>query len=764
MLTDEAGPEASAGTSDQPLAAQYDLLEKIGDGGMGVVYLGRDRRLGRYVAVKRLHRSAMVRPALRERFFREAKAIAALNHAHIVHVYALGEDHHGPYIVMEYVAGPRSRSPGKVPPYPFTLADRVHHEGPLPAGPAIELMLKLCHAVAYAHACGVIHRDLKPSNVLLTEGGEPKIVDFGLARCLLPGEEQLTVPGERMLSLGYGAPEQEMDASTTDERADIYGLGALLYFAVTGKNPRYFRESDVPETLRPALVKALETDRNRRWGSVNEFAAALDHIRAPSTEELPRVKSTWRCKWCDTVNPISLQYCGMCGWDGGEECAECGAAMRFGVRFCGECGADAREYEMARLLQQRLAARLTDRDYAYVLQQADRISGFKPAGARGRQIIEQVRELERCARQTTERLAQLRDQIPRDLAAGNCATAGAAIEEYNALAKQPAFLEEQRVLPSLIRRAEIARIQAFLDRGEWRSAEQAFRALSAKGEDSGPEIRSLRNALRRARWRRRSGTGVLTGIVLFGLYVYSAAPAYRRTGSPGETFRKVYRCVFALHRLPGWRESLDAYARLWGVPHMFEPPPAPPSAPAPSPEHPVLPEEEQRLATLRGEYEQALDQIDADIRQRLSVWPQRYLQALRELQENIRRQGDYEGWSTIEQEASRFETEMTLPPEALVESLPALRALQERFERELAQLGKQRSERIVAATQHYLKQLTEQQKQFTIQGRMDAAALFHAEIKRVRASPRVAQAEQDLVERPPSRPHSSTSNSKTNGE
>ena len=366
-------PNAS---DDQPLMTHYEVVEKIGDGGMGVVYLARDRKLGRYVAIKRLHRSALVSPSLKERFFREAKAIAALSHIYIVHVYALGEDHHGPYIVMEYVPGPPDTSIGKTPPAPYTLADLAHKEGSLPISKALDLILKLCSAIAYAHSCGVIHRDLKPSNVLLNHSHEPKIVDFGLARCALAGEEQLTVPGERMLSLGYGAPEQESDASTTDERADVYGLGALLYFSITGKNPRYFRESDVAETLRDPIVKALEIDRDRRWASVNEFMQALQAVKTPSTVELPTARSTWRCKWCDTVNPIGIQFCGECGWDGGERCAECGANTRVGIQFCGECGADAREYEMARLLRERLEHRLESKDYAYVVQHAERISVF----------------------------------------------------------------------------------------------------------------------------------------------------------------------------------------------------------------------------------------------------------------------------------------------------------------------------------------------------------------------------------------------------
>ncbi|MCX7591586.1 MAG: serine/threonine protein kinase, partial [Kiritimatiellae bacterium] len=255
--------DGGAVASKSELATTYRILEKIGDGGMGVVYLAYDQKLGRYVAIKRLHRSALMRTSLKERFTREAKAIAALSHPHIVHVYAFGEDHFGPYIVMEYVAGPSDRSPNKVPPHPYTLADHVHRDGPLTLSSGLDLMIKLCRAVAYAHKCGVIHRDLKPSNILLTEHLEPKIADFGLARRRTIEEEQLTVPGERMLSLGYGAPEQEMDAMLTDERADVYGLGALFYFALTGKNPRYFRENDVPDVVRPILVKALETDRDR---------------------------------------------------------------------------------------------------------------------------------------------------------------------------------------------------------------------------------------------------------------------------------------------------------------------------------------------------------------------------------------------------------------------------------------------------------------------------------------------------------------------
>jgi len=237
LHTDE-GSTVYRPTDSAALDSQYAILDKIGDGGMGVVYLARDRRLGRFVAIKRLHTSGdMSNAAMKERFFHEARAVASLNHIHIVHIYSLGEDREGPFIVMEYVAGPKPATREDAPAPAYTLADRIHREGPLALDMALELVIKLCRAIEYAHACSINHRDLKPTNVLLDESSEPKIVDFGLARIRQPEVKPLTLPGERMLSLGYGAPEQEADASLADERADVYGLGALLYFCLTGKNP-----------------------------------------------------------------------------------------------------------------------------------------------------------------------------------------------------------------------------------------------------------------------------------------------------------------------------------------------------------------------------------------------------------------------------------------------------------------------------------------------------------------------------------------------
>jgi serine/threonine protein kinase len=574
-----------------PASAHYVVLEKIGDGGMGVVYLARDIQLGRHVALKRLHPTSLADPHLKSRFFREAKAVAALNHTHIVHLYAMAEDKDGPYIVMEYVAGPPDASPNKKPAAPFTLADLIHRDGPLTTTNALDLMLKVCEAVQYAHSCGVIHRDLKPSNILLNETAEPKIADFGLARRLSAEEARLTVPGEKMLSLGYGAPEQEADAGDADERADVYGLGALLYFSVTGKNPRYFRENDLPDALRAPVARALETDRNARWPSVRELTSALRLIKAPSTVELPSAKTTWRCKWCDTVNPVLTRYCGRCGWDGGLACPECGAETRTGVRFCGACGADAREYETASALLDRMRRLEDARDHEGVIDQAARISGFTPVGTNGRRIIEQAEQFRERARHALPRIEQLREMIRLDLEEAEYERAETHMNEYDALRADGAFETQRANLPQLTLERNLKRVRQAVQRRDWDEAFRTCRATLARFREAGDEARALLRMVRLHLLAERLRNVVLILVAVFFGYVLSAAPAYRALGpAHPRAFRSVYGFVDILHATTVLGTPLDAYARLWGAQTMFTSAPlvpaktsaaSPPAAPGP---------------------------------------------------------------------------------------------------------------------------------------------------------------------------------------
>jgi serine/threonine protein kinase len=547
------------------LESQYQLIDKIGDGGMGVVYLARDRRLGRVVAIKRLNSQGLTEVHLKERLFQEARAAASLNHIHIVHIYALGEDVDGPFIVMEYIAGPKSDQPERKPSPPFTLADRIHREGPLALDLAIELVEKLCRAIEYAHSSGVVHRDLKPTNVLLDESGEPKIVDFGLARVRTDQSSPLTQPGEKMLSLGYGAPEQEADASLADERADVYGLGALLYFCITGKNPRYFRQNDLPEVLRMPIVKALETDREQRWSEVKALRTALMVAQTPNDTTVSTAKVTWRCKWCDTVNPTLIRFCGKCGWDGGEFCAECGSESRFGTQYCGVCGADAKAYETAHRVLEQMRLNIERKAFALVGQEEHHISGFRPQGANGRRLVEKVRELGETARNALRRKTALRGEIEREMQGRHYERVRQYIEEYNTLSFDGDFDEMEKSLDHLQSERDVERLRSAVVAGHWDYARRLGREI---GEEASADVELLRLRIQRHfRWRR---IRCWVGISVIGLIVYgaSAAPLYRM-GMQGNGFRVLMTPVIWLRANSFLHVPLDAYARLFGIDPSF---------------------------------------------------------------------------------------------------------------------------------------------------------------------------------------------------
>lgn len=737
-------PEDTASVSTEPLSAQYSILRKIGDGGMGVVYLARDNRLGRYVAIKRLNRATMAQLAMKKRFMREAKAIAALNHIHIVQVYALGEDEDGPYIVMQYVAGPGETAALSKPAPSLTLGDKVNRDGPFSVNDAVGLITKLCRAVEYAHSCGVIHRDLKPTNVLLDESDEPKIVDFGLARRTGQATGAITVPGEKILSLGYGAPEQESDSSTTDERADVYGLGAILYFSVTGQNPRYFRENDVPEPLRLPLVKALKTDRSKRWSSAGEFASALELINSPSTVVVPTVKTAWRCKWCDTINPVSMQYCGECGWDGREICAECGSETRVGVQFCGDCGADAREYEMATRLLAQMHECWKQKHMERIEQQAGAISRFSPIGPNGRRIVREAHDLLRRARQALEHRGRLKQRIPQELSSENYERAQLYIEEYNTIASDNAFAVELRRMPELMARRDIARAAQALAGGDVERAAQFCQHILQELSTDNPEARHMLGVIRHRRWRARVRNVAASLLLIFFVYIYSAAPVYRLMGKPSEgPYHSTYGLIPFLHNSTLLSRPLNLYAGLWEVDDMFASSrlvesDASTDEPAP-PRPPAL----DRLAVLKKHYARDLHEIHSTYGDQVDKWPTLYEDTIVALQHEKQREGDFEAWLAIQDELERFSSEPTIPPEEeLMASVTGfLRVLQIKHKRLLSSYALDKSRKTVTQSTRYVVRLTNLQKKLTMAGNMDAAREVNSEIKRAKASTELTEAQ-----------------------
>jgi serine/threonine protein kinase len=220
-----APPAAGEGTSKSAAPAMigpYRVLGELGRGAFGVVYQGFDAALKREVAIKVLNRSALGTNRAVERFLREAQVVAGMHHNHIVPVYQLGEHEGGYYIASRFIRG-------------ATLADVIPEQG-LPAAVAVELMLQLLDALAYAHEQGVIHRDVKPDNALLDEKGQLHLTDFGLAGWI--GRGQLTQEGTVLGTPSYMAPEQARgEVQQITAAADQYSAGVVLYEMLTGHPP-----------------------------------------------------------------------------------------------------------------------------------------------------------------------------------------------------------------------------------------------------------------------------------------------------------------------------------------------------------------------------------------------------------------------------------------------------------------------------------------------------------------------------------------------
>jgi eukaryotic-like serine/threonine-protein kinase len=257
---------------------RYRILGKIGGGGMANVYLAEDTTLGRRVAVKLLHRRFVEDAKFVERFRREAKAAAGLNHPNIVGVYDWGQVGSENYIVMEYVEGD-------------TLKELIRRRGRLPGGEAVAIALELLAAVGAAHGNAVIHRDVKSQNILMDRAGRVKVTDFGIAQAGDPG---MTEAGSILGTAQYLAPEQAR-GEPVDERSDLYSVGVVLYEMLTGRVPfkgdsavtvalKHVNElppepaelvPGLPYSLNQIVLKALAKDPNRRYGSAAEFAADL---------------------------------------------------------------------------------------------------------------------------------------------------------------------------------------------------------------------------------------------------------------------------------------------------------------------------------------------------------------------------------------------------------------------------------------------------------------------------------------------------------
>ncbi|MGW1909914.1 protein kinase domain-containing protein [Streptomyces sp. NPDC002076] len=281
------------------LGGRYELVEKLGQGGMGTVHRGVDQRLRRTVAVKLLSSALAHDPQSRARFRREAHAVAALNHPAVATIHDVGEEPHPdgprPYLVMEYVQG-------------ATLAE-VLREGPLPVADAVNAACAVLDALRHSHECGIVHRDIKPSNIMLTGPDTVKVLDFGIAKAFTETATRITGSGAAIGTPAYLSPEQ-INGAEIDHRADLYAMGCLLHELLAGQPPfrgespfavmhqHLFAAPEPVSRLRPqippaveaVILRALSKDPKERFADAGQMREAL--ADALTQTSMPTVQAT----------------------------------------------------------------------------------------------------------------------------------------------------------------------------------------------------------------------------------------------------------------------------------------------------------------------------------------------------------------------------------------------------------------------------------------------------------------------------------------
>lgn len=263
---------------------RYAVLDRVGKGGMGVLYRGFDPVLDREVAIKLMHADfSEDTEQMRPRFYREARAAAKLQHRNIVTIFEFAEESNVPYIVMEFLRG-------------TSLGGRINSQPSLTLDDKLNVVAQLCDGLSYAHEQGVVHRDVKPDNVFLLEDGSVKLLDFGIAKLTT---STLTRQGDVLGSASYMSPEQVSGSESVDGRADIFSTGVVLYELLAGRKPfegdsptavivKILKDEptpltsvapDVPPDVAAAVMKALQKDPANRFQSADAFGRELQNLR-----------------------------------------------------------------------------------------------------------------------------------------------------------------------------------------------------------------------------------------------------------------------------------------------------------------------------------------------------------------------------------------------------------------------------------------------------------------------------------------------------
>jgi serine/threonine protein kinase len=277
------GPDSNPTRATPFAGGRYQLLRELGRGGTAIVHLAHDVQADRVCAIKILAPKFAAREELRQRFRRECEAMHQIRHPNVLRVFTWGITDGSMFLVSEYAPG-------------GSIGSWVRLNGPMSAHRAITLIQQVCDGVAAAHALGVVHRDVKPDNVLLGADGQARVCDFGIAQVRVMDEDPLTRTGTSMGTMGFMSPEQVDQPRDVDRRADVYAIGATLWFLLRGRVPPHAFQADpwengIPGPLCPILGRATSFRRDQRHDDALALKADLTAVlpRFPLEPEPPPV-------------------------------------------------------------------------------------------------------------------------------------------------------------------------------------------------------------------------------------------------------------------------------------------------------------------------------------------------------------------------------------------------------------------------------------------------------------------------------------------
>ena len=462
---------------------RYELLSKLGEGGMGSVWRAKDLKLKREVAIKRIR--GAISPALQERFLRETRALTGLSHPNVVTVFDAGEDSYGNYLVMELVSGK-------------TLAQHLK-EGPIDPSQSVDLFCAMCRGMSHAHKRGVIHRDLKPSNVMLNDDGVARILDFGLVR--LEGSGDLSLSGVGMGTLDYASPEQKQDGGAADERSDVFALGLVFYELLTGRRPSPMHLHKIERPWRDVLERATEPEPAQRYASMDEMLAEVESAKVALTHEAVMTQAMGkeddlRCPKCRLVNSLEAKFCRSCRESLRQPCPACNAQVRTGLKHCDQCTADIKLVRECREVLAAVPQRLQEGLVSETASMVQTLQQKMRSGALGDAAGELDKSAQACLQKCGEQAKQGREISRKAAELEDSESYEEAQSAWSQAADLDVELREDAVsfglrLPELMKRRQVAHeavefeISAARDRltsGELESAMERLRGLSNRLE------------------------------------------------------------------------------------------------------------------------------------------------------------------------------------------------------------------------------------------------------------------------------------------